>query len=178
MEQPCRLLGDTHGAATTTSSLGVLTTDTETEGVTNTTVSADLLQAFQVFTELVVKGVGQELAVLAILAVLLTIEEPVWDLVLAGVLHDGDDAFEVGSIEFTSALAHVDFSLAADETSIAATATLDGSQGELDLLLTVNVGVEDTQNVLESRLFGNVQRLQAGRAVKGNERGQKYSCAK
>jgi hypothetical protein len=30
----------------------------------------------------------------------------------------------------------------------------------LNLLLTVNVGVEDTQNVLERGLFRNVQRLE------------------
>ena len=156
------LLGsNTHSASTTTSGLGVLTTNTETEGVTNTTVGTDLLQAFHIFTELVVESVRQELAVLAILAILLTIEEPVWDLVLTRVLHDGDDAFKVSIIDFTSALAHVNFSLAADETSVTATATFDGSQGELNLLLTVNVGVEDTQNVLERGLFRNVQRLKS-----------------
>lgn len=127
--------------------------------MTNTTVSADLLQAFHIFTELVVKTVGQEMAVLAVLGVLLTVEEPIGDLVLAGVLHDGNDAFHVSSVHFTGALAHVDFSLAADQTSITTTATLDGSKGELDLLLTVNVGVEDTQNVLERWLFRDVQRL-------------------
>lgn len=154
------LTSNTHSASTTTSSLGVLTTNTETVSVTNTTVSTDLLQALHIFTELVVEGVRQELAVLAILAILLTIEEPVWDLVLTGVLHNGDEAFKVSIIDFTSALAHVNFSLATDKTSITATATFDGSQGELNLLLTVNVGVEDTQNVLERGLFRNVQRLE------------------
>ncbi len=153
--------GDTHDTTTTTGSLGVLTTDLEVEGVTDTTVGADLLKTFHIFTVLVIKSVGEELAVLAVLAVLLTIEEPVGNLVFTRVLHDGNDAFHISSVHFTGALAHVNFSLATDQTSITATATLNGSQGELDLLLTVNVGVEDTQNVLESRFFRNVQRLQS-----------------
>ncbi len=56
-------------------------------------------------------------------------------------------------------LAHIDLGLAADQTGIATTTTLDGSQGKLHLLATVNVGVEDTQNVLEARLLRHVDRL-------------------
>lgn len=131
--------------------------------MTDTTVGADLLETFHVFTELVIQGVGEELAVFAVLAVLLTIEEPVGDLVFTWVLHDGDDALHISSVHFTGTLAHIDFSLATDKASIAATATLNGSQGKLNLLLTVNVGVENTQNVLESRFFRNVQRLKKER---------------
>lgn len=39
-------------------------------------------------------------------------------------------------------LAHVDFGLAADEAGITTTTSLDGSEGELDLLTTINVGVQ------------------------------------
>ncbi len=53
-------------------------------------MSTDLLKTLQVFTELVLKHVGCDLGVLAILDVLLPVEEPVRDLVLAGVGHDGD----------------------------------------------------------------------------------------
>jgi hypothetical protein len=44
------LLGDTDSPAATTGGLGVLTTDTQTPVVSETTVRADLLQAFQVVT--------------------------------------------------------------------------------------------------------------------------------
>jgi hypothetical protein len=134
--------------------------------VTDTAMRANLLETFHVFTELVIKGVGEELAVFAILAVLLTIEEVIRNLVLTGVLHDGDDAFHVSSVHFTSAFAHINFSLATDDPSITTTTTLDGSHGELNLLLSINVGVEDTQNVLEGRLFRDVQRLIKRRRVK------------
>jgi len=52
-------------------------------------VSTDLLETFKVVTDLAVKDVGQSLAVLAILYVLLSVEEPVGNLVLARVRHYG-----------------------------------------------------------------------------------------
>jgi len=59
------LLGDTDSLASATSGLGVLTADTDTPVVAETTVSADLLQAFQILTELVVQEVGHDLSSLA-----------------------------------------------------------------------------------------------------------------
>jgi hypothetical protein len=59
----------------------VLTTDTEAPVVTETTVSADLLQALKIVTELAVDAVGEDLAVLAIDDIALPVEEPAGDLV-------------------------------------------------------------------------------------------------
>ena len=70
------LLGDTDGPAAATSRLGVLTTDTETPIMTQTTVSANLLQALKVLTELGVDTVGKDLRVLAIDDIALTVKEP------------------------------------------------------------------------------------------------------
>jgi len=89
----------------------VLATDTESPVVTETTVGTDLLQALEIITELGVNTVGENLAVLAIDDIALTIEEPGWDLVLGGVLDDGDDPLELFGGEFTSALVQVDISL-------------------------------------------------------------------
>jgi len=54
----------------------VLTADTEAPVVTETTVSADLLQALEIITELGVDTVGEDLRVLAIDNVALPVEEP------------------------------------------------------------------------------------------------------
>lgn len=59
----------------------MLTTDTETPVVTETTVSADLLEALEVLTELGVDTVGEDLSVLAIDNVALPVKEPGGDLV-------------------------------------------------------------------------------------------------
>lgn len=98
------LLADTDGASTTTGGLGVLTADTETPVVTETTVGADLLQALEILTDLAVEGVGDDLGVLAIGDVALSVEEPGGDLVLGGALEDGDDTLELFGGEFTSAV--------------------------------------------------------------------------
>lgn len=67
-------------------------------------MSTDLLQALQIITELGVDTVGEDLAVLAIDDIALTIEEPGWDLVLGGVLDDGDDALELFGGQLTGAV--------------------------------------------------------------------------
>lgn len=97
------LLRHTNSPSTSSSGLGVLATDTESPVVTETTVSTDLLQAFQIITKFGVDTVGEDLAVLAIDDITLTIEEPGWDLVLGRVLDDGDDPLEFFGGELTSA---------------------------------------------------------------------------
>lgn len=124
-----------------------------------TAVSTDLLQALQVLTELVVQTVGQELRVGSVLAVLLSVQEPGGDLVLGRVLHNGHNTLQVGNSQVTSALGQVDFGLLAHDGGKATANTLDGGQGEDDLLGTVNVGVEQTNDVLEASLLRNVQGL-------------------
>ena len=56
--------------------------------MTETTVSADLLQALEVLTELGVDTVGEDLVVLAVDNVALPVEEPGGDLV-CGALEEG-----------------------------------------------------------------------------------------
>lgn len=58
--------------------------------MTETSVGTDLLQALKIITNLAVQDVGHDLAVLAILNVLLSVKEPVGDLELTWVVHDGD----------------------------------------------------------------------------------------
>lgn len=133
-----------NSAATATSGLGVLTTDTETEVVTDTTVSLDLLQALKVVTQLRVDVVRQELAALAVNNVALPVQEPVGDLELGRVLQDGHNALELVRVELTGALAKVDIGLLANNVGVSATNTLDLGEGILNLDLAVNVGVEQT----------------------------------
>lgn len=97
------LLADTDGAATATGGLGVLSTDTETPVVTETTVGADLLQALEILTHLAVQVVGDNLGVLAIGDVALSVQEPGGDLVLGRVLEDGDDTLKLFGGKLTGA---------------------------------------------------------------------------
>jgi hypothetical protein len=146
------LLGHTDGPATATSCLGVLTADAEAPVVTETTVGADLLQALQILTELGVDTVSKDLGVLAIDNIALTVEEPGGDLIGGGVLDDGDDTLKLFRGELTGALVQVDIGLLAHEVGVAATDTLDLGKRVDNLLLAVNVGVEQTQDVVEVAL--------------------------
>ena len=81
----------------------MLTPDTETPEVTETTVRTDLLQPLEIVTELRVNAVGKNLRVLAIDDVPLPVQEPRGDLELRGVLDDGDDTLELIGVKLASA---------------------------------------------------------------------------
>jgi len=144
------LLGNTDSATMAARRLCMLATDFDAPVVTETTMSADLLQALEIFTELVFQTVRQNLSIFAITIVLLTVEEPVRDLVLPRVLDDGHDALDFFFRELTRALAEVDIGLLADEVGKAATNTFDGGQSVHDFLATINVRVEHTQDMLKA----------------------------
>lgn len=66
-------------------------------------MSSDLLQPFQIITELAVHTVGQYLAVFAIHDIALSVKEPSWDFVLRWALDDGYDSLEFFGGEFAGA---------------------------------------------------------------------------
>lgn len=61
-------------------------------------------------------------------------------------------------------LAEINIGLLADQVGVAATNTLDLGQGVHDVLLAVNIGVEQTQNVLEVRLLAGHERCSSRHA--------------
>lgn len=164
----------------------MLTTDTEAPVVAETTVGADLLEALKIVTELGVNSVGEDLRVLAVDNVALSVQEPSRDLVLGRVLDDGDDTLELFGGELTGTvrenplviesfdrvdwrscdggawadhhrhgprlaicvpLVQVDIGLLADQVGVTTTDTLDLGEGVHHLLLAINVGVEETQDL-------------------------------
>ena len=86
---------------------------------------------------------------LTVLDVLLPVEEPVGDLVLARVLHDGDDLLDLLLAQLAGALRQVDVGLLEHDVGVAAPDALDGRHGEHDVPLAVDVGVHHTEDVLE-----------------------------
>lgn len=72
----------------------MLSTNSETPVVSETTVSADLLQSLQIITELAVDTVGKNLAILSINNIALSVQEPCWNLVLCWVLNDCDNSLK------------------------------------------------------------------------------------
>jgi hypothetical protein len=68
-------------------------------------MSTDLLQALKIVTELRIHTVGQDLRVLAIDNIALSVEEPGWDLILRGVLENGYNTLELFGGQFYYELA-------------------------------------------------------------------------
>ena len=143
------LLGHTNSATTSSSCLGVLTTDTETPPVTETPVRPDLLQTLQILSQFVVKTVRQKLAESTISLVLLPVKEPIRNLICSWVLHDGDHLLNFFFSELTSPLGDINIGFFAHLGGKALSYPLDGGKGKGDVALSINVGVEDTQNMLE-----------------------------
>ena len=104
------LLADTDGPATTTGGLGVLAAHAETPVVSEAAVGADLLEPLEILAELGLHLVGEDLAVLAVGDVALSVEEPGRDLVLRWVLDDGDDALEFFGRDLTGAVTRMQVS--------------------------------------------------------------------
>lgn len=151
------LLRHTDGTSATTGGLRVLTTDTESPVVAHTTVSMDTLQSFQIFTQLRVDVGRRQLHVLAIDDILLSVQEPVRDLVVTGVRDDGDDLLNLLVGALTGALERIDIGLLQHNMGITPANTLDGGQRNRNGALTIDVGAQHTENVLE--LLWNYERL-------------------
>jgi hypothetical protein len=127
----------------------VLSTNADSPPVTKTAVGTDLLHPLDVIAELGIEVLREHLGILTRLEILLPVEEPKWDLELAGVLDDGDELFDFIGRQFSGALVDVDFGLLTDEIGETTSETLDLSEAEDDVPLALDVGVEDTQDVLE-----------------------------
>jgi len=63
----------------------VLAPNSQSPVVTQTSVCTDLLQPFEVLTQLALHIISEHLGVLAVDDVALSVEEPCWDLVLRRV---------------------------------------------------------------------------------------------
>lgn len=88
--------------------------------------------------------------IFAVLNILLSVQEPVGDLVLGRVQQDGGHLLELFLGKFSGALGGRDTGLAAAQEGETAADTLDGGEGEGNLALTINVGIQNTNNVLEA----------------------------
>jgi len=148
------LLRDTDGTSATTSRLGVLTSDSQSPVMSQTAMTSDLLQSLQIITHFRLQTVSKDLIVLAVDDVVLSVEEPGGDLVGGGVLDDSDDAFELFDCKFSGTFVQVDIGLFADQVGVSTTDTTNLGHGVHDLLLSINVGIEETQDVLKIRFFG------------------------
>ena len=136
----------------------MLTSDLETPEMSNTTVGSDLLKSFQVISQLRFQVVSQDVVVLTVDLVFLSVQEPGWDLVVTWVLHDGNNSFQFFLGQFTGTLVQVNIGLLADQVGVTTTDTSDLGQGEHDLDSTIDVGVQQTRGVSKGSGGGSGER--------------------
>jgi len=146
----CSLLSlDTEGLTASTGGLGALTSDLVAPEVSETSVLLGLSHSLEIFTHGSVHVVGNELSVLAVSGVLLSVEEPVGNVVVSGTSDNVADDLDISLGELTSSLVLVDTGDFHGDDSKSSTNTLDLSETEGSLLLTVEVSVLHTEDMLE-----------------------------
>jgi len=135
----------------------VLTTDSVTPVVTDTSVTTDLLHSLNVVTDTGDEVVDGKVHGLAGGEVLLSVDEPVGHLELLRVHDDGDKLLHLLRGKGTGATVDVDLGLLAHKVGVSLANTTDLGHGEHALPLTLNVRVHHTEDVLE--LGGHLQTL-------------------
>lgn len=117
--------------------------------MSETSVGSHLEESLHVFSELGFEDVRGHLQVLALLVVADSVEEPTRYSVPFGVVDDVGDAVAVLLVELACSDPRVDPEDLADEEAEPPADSLDLFEGEGDGPLAVDVGVEDTVDVLK-----------------------------
>jgi len=105
--------------------------------------------SFEIFTELSIKCVRNQLRVLSTTGVTLPVQEPFWDVVINGISQDIINGLYLFFCQLTSALVNINLSLSKDKGSDTATNTFDLTKTIWGLLLSIQVSVLNTKNVVE-----------------------------
>lgn len=117
--------------------------------VSETSVLLGLSHSLEIFTHGSVHVVGNELSVATILGVLLSVEEPLGDVVVSRASDNVADSLDLLLIELTGSLVLVDTGDLEGDDSKTSTNTSNLSETERSLLLTGEVSVLHTEDMLE-----------------------------
>lgn len=118
--------------------------------MSQTTVGSHLEQPLDVLSQLGLQHVGGHLQVLALLVVAEPVEEPLGNSVSFGVVDETGDGVALLLVELSGADTGVDPEDLANEEAEPAAHSLDLLECEGDGPLAIDVGVEDTMDVLEA----------------------------
>ena len=143
------LSGDTEGLTASTGGLGSLSSDSMAPVMSETSVVLGLSHSLKILSHHGIQVVGDELGPVAMLWVLLSVQEPLWDVVVSWSGDDVVNSLDLLLIELTGSLVEVDLSDFEGESGESSTETSDLSKTEWGLLFTVDVCVLDSENVHE-----------------------------
>ena len=140
---------DTDSLSSSTSCFGVLTSDFKTPFVSDTLVTSDFVQSFDIFSQFGLKNVGSNLKVLSFFVIFLSVEEPSWNSMSFWIVNDVSNTITLSFSEFTSSEFWVDSENFADKESESSSNTFDFIKSVWDGSFSINVGVKNTMNMLE-----------------------------
>ena len=129
--------------------LSVLTSDLETPFVSATLVTSDFEHSFDVFSELGFEDVGGDLEILSFLVISISVQEPLGNSVTFWISDDVGDGIALLFAEDSGSDSGIDSEDFTDEEAKPSSDSLDLFEGEWDGSLSIDVGVEDTMDVLE-----------------------------
>lgn len=132
-----------------TGGLSVLSSDLKSPPVSETSVDSDFFHSLDILSELGVQIVGGDLLVLAVLEVSSSVEEPLREAVSFRVGDDFGDLVDFFLGQLAGSLLVVYSGLLAESDGESTADTSDGSDGVRNQSLSFDVGVQDTDNVLE-----------------------------
>ena len=117
--------------------------------MSETSVLLGLSHSLEILSHTGVKLVGNKLSVCTVSWVLLSVQEPLWDVVIGWSRDNVTDLLNLLVSDFTGSLVAVDLGDLQREEGESSTETPNLSEAEWGLLFTVQVGVLHTKNVLE-----------------------------
>ena len=148
---------DTNSFSSTACGFGVLTSNFKPPFMSKTTIGSHLEKSFNIFSQFGFQDVGSHLKVLSFFIIANSVQEPSRDTLSFRVINKIGDLIALLLIKFSSSDSRVDSEDLADEESKSSTNTFNLFKSIRDCPLAVDVGVEDTMDVLKIgiRIFNN-----------------------
>jgi hypothetical protein len=146
----CSLLSDdTEGLSASTGRLGSLSSNLVAPVMSESSMVLTLSHSLEIFSKTGVQGVGDELSPGTVLWILLSVQEPFWDVVLSWSSDDIGDNSDLFLDHLSRSLVDINLSDFEGKDGESSTNTFDLSETEWSLLFTVDVCVLHSQNVSE-----------------------------
>ena len=140
---------DTDSFSSSTGGLSVLSSDFESPFVSDTFVTSDLVQSFDVFSQFGLKDVGGDLKIFTFFVISLSVQKPSGNSMSLRIVNDVGNTIALSFSEFTGSDCWIDSQNFADKESESSSDTFNFIKSIRNGSLAINIGVEDTMNMLE-----------------------------
>ena len=149
MHQGSLLSGNSESLSASTGGLGSLSSNSNAPVMSETSVVLGLLHSFQVLSQDGIELIGNQVGPSSVSWVLLSVHEPLWDVVLTWSSTDVVEGSDLLLSDFSRSLVEINLGDLHNKDSESFTDTSDLSETEWGLLFTVDVCVLHSKNMSE-----------------------------